>query len=301
MKFVLAITLALSMLFVSPRTHSPVNRKDLSITPRLQETAEWCWLTVGEMVFEHYNIPAVNATSYQCGIVAAFDGPHSSCWHNCGTCPYPAGSFENIQRMLSVYPQGVAALTGRPTPSITSKRRKTPLSKSALKNELDNDRPVIVGISPSGFPRMQSEHVALIVGYDEDDGGLTLTVNDPFPYDLPQFAGLGNPYARAKATDNRNGSYSVGYDLFKDAVLWKESIYEIQSSTNSGGRDGSSGDDSDAFRRCMAERPAACIRECMDHYRHSYAACHDQFCRPNDPVNINNWGDLCRRRLDRHN
>lgn len=66
-----------------------------------------------------------------------------------------------------------------------------------MKKEIDEGRPIIVGVSPSGFKiKGISQHMALIVGYDDSSGDLKLTVNDPFPFEDDRFLWIANPYNR---------------------------------------------------------------------------------------------------------
>src|SRR2546421_11035235 len=89
-----------------------IKPEQLSISPVAQETPEWCWLAVGQMIFQHFNIRNVNpAGDYQCGIVAFWGavptpyGWQGPCMANCYRCPLPAGSFDTIRAMLSQYPR----------------------------------------------------------------------------------------------------------------------------------------------------------------------------------------------------
>lgn len=204
--------------------------KDLGITPRLQETPVWCWVTVLQMVFEHYSIPNVNpGGDYQCGIIGALAGPNNVCFQECRRCVVSAQSVEQIRGSISYYPNAVQFLTRRPVKQLDASSQLTSLTKREVKAEIDANRPIIVGISFDSAPRPLSQHVALIVGYDEDEkGNLTLTVNDPFPYDLPQFAKNKNPYVAAGGDDNFDGSFSIDYDKFRSGLNWRETIYNIR-------------------------------------------------------------------------
>src|SRR5205814_7234312 len=95
--------IALTLLLLAGNM-TAVSAETLSISPVMQETPDWCWLAVGQMIFEHFNIPAVNG-DYQCGIVAFWGarptpyGWQGPCMSNCRACPLPAGSFSTIQAM----------------------------------------------------------------------------------------------------------------------------------------------------------------------------------------------------------
>lgn len=206
--------------------------KDLNITPVMQQTPVWCWLASGEMIFRHYDIPNLNPVGvYQCGIIGALAGPASPCWYDCRICNVPAGSTQNMQRMLSDYPRIARQLTNDSNiPLISSSVKFSSLTKSQIIDELDNDRPILVGINPSGFAVPgSSQHAAVIVGYDEDDdNNMELTVNDPFPYDYVGYSGLLNPYQRAGGQNNYDGSYTIDYQNFKTYLTWNTSIYKIE-------------------------------------------------------------------------
>lgn len=221
---------ALLMIFcIGTASGVEAKSKDLGISPRLQNTPVWCWVTVLQMVFEHYDIPNVNpGGDYQCGIIGALAGPNHVCFQDCRRCIVSAQSLEHIRAAIPFYPDAVEFLTRRPVRNLNAQSQFSRLSKSEVKTEIDAKRPIIVGISFDNMPRPLSQHVALIVGYDEDrNGNLTLTVNDPFPYDLPQFARNKNPYVAAGGKDNFDGSFTIDYDKFKSGLSWKETIYNI--------------------------------------------------------------------------
>src|SRR5947207_11062675 len=92
---------------------SSVIAAELSVSPRLQETYVWCWIAVGQMIFEYYDIPNVNpAGDYQCGIVGLLAAGtwRNDCAYRCQNCTVPAGSAAGVIRMLEDYPQRVAAV-----------------------------------------------------------------------------------------------------------------------------------------------------------------------------------------------
>lgn len=194
----------------------------LSISPVMQETPEWCWLAVGQMIFEHFNIPRVNP-DYQCGIVAFWGarptpyGWQGPCMSNCRACPLPAGSFSTIQAMLNQYPR----LAG--DQPLRFRSSYSPISATAIKSEIDNDRPILIGITPSGFRSPISQHVALVVGYDEDESGFYVIVNDPFPY---RFYNV-DPYVRVGGVMEEPGQYKVEYQALRGPLRWQETIYDF--------------------------------------------------------------------------
>ena len=195
--------------------------RSLGIDPVYQETPVWCWAAVGQMVFQHNGVGNINpGGDFQCGIVALL---HPICNRDCRNCVVPAGSLFTMNNMLTEYPKVAVQRTGLRT-SITTATKPSALPLSTVVSEIDAGRPVVAGISPSGYNTSNvSEHVALIVGYD----GTDLIVNDPFPCDL---AITGNPYVASGGTKLGEGQYRVSYKTFVNRLVWRESIYQIKCS-----------------------------------------------------------------------
>lgn len=210
------ITLAI-LLFLAIQ---PLPASDLAIDPVQQSTPVWCWAAVGEMVFEHYGVANINpARDFQCGIIALL---HPVCDQNCYNCQVPAGSLSTMNNMLKQYPSFASRVT-RTSTRLRTLARTTSISLSQVRREIDNGRPVVAGISPSGYSvGGVSQHVALIVGYDESD----LIVNDPFPFGHAD----GDPYIAAGATATEPGQYVIAYRSFVDRLRWRETIYGIRCS-----------------------------------------------------------------------
>jgi hypothetical protein len=102
------------------------------------------------------------------------------------------------------------------------------LSEEEVKQELDAGRPIIVGLSPRGFKvDGVRQHMALIVGYDTSSGDLMLTVNDPFPFEDMVFLWIGSPYVTAKASEEGDGRYEVGYEAFRSKLKWTKTLYRM--------------------------------------------------------------------------
>jgi hypothetical protein len=221
---------ALLLLVALGGTPHPSNAAGvLPIAPVVQETPEWCWLAIGEMIFRHYGVPNANPNGdYQCGIVGILAGPNNRCWNNCKYCNGPAGSFftelnwkQTMLLMFKTYPVQAEQFTGKHSPRITVKLSQTPLSRQAVAAEIDGQRPVVTGISPFQ-PQIvgATQHVALIVGYHQANGLMTLSVNDPYPF------GSSNPYLAAGAhLVNGKGQYEIEYDTFGRKLLWQEAFY----------------------------------------------------------------------------
>jgi hypothetical protein len=194
---------------------------DLAIPPVQQNTPEWCWLAVGEMVFRHYGVPNLNpAGIYQCGVVGVMVG--GPCAADCRYCAnMPAYNVVNIRRMITEYP-GVARnyLRDRRIPQLDARIAARALTAGEIREEIDADRPIIAGISPTGSGRGSPQHAVLIVGYSGDRDGIELTVNDPYPY------GRYSPY-QALGGNGGAGRYRISYARFKSRLRWTESVYEI--------------------------------------------------------------------------
>ena len=192
----------------------------LDIEPVYQQTPVWCWAAVGEMVFRHNGVANINPFgNFQCGIIALL---HPVCDQNCFNCVVPAGSLATMNNMLTQYPRFASQHTGTVTHIRTTVRR-TRLSLREVQRELDDGRPIVAGISPSGYRAVGvSEHVALIIGYDEDE----LLVNDPFPFGPTTFAG--NPYLAAGGSQLQPGRYLIRYSSFVTRLQWRETIYDIR-------------------------------------------------------------------------
>ena len=208
---------------------------ELSIEPVFQQTPVWCWAAVGEMVFRHYGVANINpGNNFQCGIIALL---HPICNQNCFNCVVPAGSLATMNNMLTQYPTFASGVT-RTRTRLSTRVRRTRLSLTEVQSEIDAGRPVVAGISPSGYNVSgMSEHVALIVGYDESE----LVVNDPFPFDSNFFTG--DPYESAGGEQLTRGQYKINYRAFANRLQWRETIYGIRCI--GGDCDESGGDDDD--------------------------------------------------------
>ena len=89
-----------------------------------------------------------------------------------------------LQDYVQVATNSVRILTFRYVPS--------PLTQSQIQREIDARRPIVVGINPSGTVVFsESQHIAVIVGYQTQAGLFSVVVNDPFPYEA---AGYPDPY-----------------------------------------------------------------------------------------------------------
>ena len=221
-----AFGVGLFLVLLVPANLTMAAEVKLHIPPVFQERPSWCWAAVGEMVFKYYYVPGAHRTDYQCGIVQG----RNLCvgMPNCVQCDLSAGDEATMVNMLEQYPL-MATLRGKAGDiALTVQSKSGSLSEAEVKNELDQGRPIIVGISPPGFKVDGSpQHMALIVGYDDSSGDLMLTVNDPFPYEDMRFLWIGNAYLSARASGGSAGEYVIGYEAFGLRLKWTQTIYRI--------------------------------------------------------------------------
>jgi hypothetical protein len=198
----------------------------LHIPPVFQERPTWCWAAVGEMVFKYYYVPAAHRTNYQCGIAQG----RKLCIGipNCNDCDLPAGDEVTLITMLEQYPV-TASQGGTAGPiALTVQFKDGTLSDAEVKDELDHGRPIIAGVSPKGFKvDDMSQHMALIVGYDDSSGDLVLTVNDPFPFEDDRFMWIGIPYPSTKVSRANDGQYEIRLEKFRSKLKWTKTMYGI--------------------------------------------------------------------------
>ena len=192
----------------------------LPIAPVSQETPDWCWHATGQMIFQFYNIPAVNP-NYQCGIIGVFEGPQSACFYNCTVCDFGGGSAENVGLMLQYYSayatNGEAELAFQFAPSF--------LAFQQIQSNINSNSPVLAGINVAN-PVMfgNSGHLVVIAGYQVQSGQDNVVVNDPFPYVA---AGMPDPYLSVGAQALQPGQYSIGYENFVQSFAWNTTYYDF--------------------------------------------------------------------------
>ena len=199
----------------------------LHIPPVVQERPSWCWVAVGEMVFKYYDIPTVHRTDFQCGIAQGMKLCGAA--PNCSECEIPDSDSATMATMLQRYPSLAAGsdLVGEIALTVQSKTGS--LSEAEVKQEIDEGRPIIVRVSPSGFKiNGISQHMALIVGYDDSSGGLKLTVNDPFPFEDDRFLWIGNPYQpNMDMSEENDGQYEISFERFRSKIKWNQTMYRM--------------------------------------------------------------------------
>jgi hypothetical protein len=221
-----ACGVGLVLALLMPVTLTMAAEVKLHIPPVFQERPSWSWAAVGEMVFKYYYVPAVHLTDYQCGIVQG--GKLCTGMPNCVPCDLPAGDEATMMSLLGQYP--VVATQGRTAGDIalSVQSKSGTLSDAEVRDELDHGRPIVAGVSPSRFKVDDiSQHMALIVGYDDSSGDLVLTVNDPFPYEDDRFMWIGAPYPSTKVSREGNGQYEIRLEKFRSKLKWSHTIYRI--------------------------------------------------------------------------
>lgn len=209
-----------------PAPEQVTGSKTISLSPIAQQTEVWCWAAVSEMVLRYYGLPNLNgAGNYQCGIVAAYYGPYSTCWQNCFTCVSTIAGMTEMNKIVTQY-GSVANNLGVPSRNLTSSLVFRALTLKEIADDINNDRPVIAGISPSGVALPNaSQHVTLVVGYDATGPQPVLTVNDPYPFD---YMGVSNPYTQVGAIQVQPGQYLITYSAFVTYLKWANSVYRIK-------------------------------------------------------------------------
>lgn len=221
--FSVGLLLALS----APVGDALASEVTLHIPPVFQERPSWSWAAVGEMVLKYYYVPATHQTDYQCGIVQE----QKLCMGtpNCSECDLPAGDEASMVRMLEQYPV-MAAKSGKAGDITLSGQLKVgSLSEAEVKKEIEEGRPIVVEVAPSGFKiNGIAQHMALIVGYSDSSGALKLTVNDPFPFEDDRFLWIANPYQpNMDMSEENNGQYEISFERFRSKIKWTQTLYRI--------------------------------------------------------------------------
>ncbi|MGQ0666064.1 MAG: C39 family peptidase [Nitrospiraceae bacterium] len=213
-------------LLLGPVNQALAAEVQLHIPSLFQERPDWCWAAVSEMVFKYYYVPAAHYTDYQCGIAQSRNLCKEN--SNCLECQLPTADDAAMVNLLEHYPSAAIPAASGGATRLTARSKAGRLSEAEVKQELDANRPIIVGLSPSGFKvDGATQHMALIVGYKEGPDNLTLIVNDPFPFEDDRFLWIGNPYVRVHALGAGDAEYEIAYDRFRGRLKWTQTIYGI--------------------------------------------------------------------------
>jgi len=207
--------------------------KVLDVEPVEQATPVWCWVAVSEMVLRYYDVPNVNPGGhYQCGFIGlnAVATNAQACNADCRLCNFPAGHANVLKSAFEEYPRRVALVKSERQPRLRMTIRARALSFDEVMEEIDNERPFIIGISPAGSPVSNvSAHVAVIRGYKDEGGRSEVLVNDPFPFER---AGSPNPYLRAGGSREEDLSYWIDIEALKQRLAWRETMLVRKSGTH---------------------------------------------------------------------
>jgi hypothetical protein len=215
----------------TPPSGSTRNSSQLPISGVFQQTAEWCWAAVGEMVLRYYNEPNLNPFgNYQCGEVGLAGNLGllpSICQFDCSQCVVGIGNGQRFASFLQAYPNAARSVTGGQSARTLSVSHFTSaLSFSQVTASIGASTPIIAGITPDNIPSpLGPAHATLIVGYDASVAGRQwLYVNDPYPYGLGPLGPYGDPYLRRGATYIAQGRYLIDYSTFAAGLFWTDTI-----------------------------------------------------------------------------
>lgn len=213
----------------------------LDVNGAYQQSPMWCWLTVGQMLFEYYNVLPPNSFSAysQCQIMQTIhlgNQYFTACAENCGACAMLGGaSSREVAGMIVDFPHRLSVLANTRVPRLFA-ATAGPLKPSEVADELARLNPLVVAISPSQSPyaAMQSmtpftvaQHVALLVGRLEVKGKVWYRINDPFPF---QATGTPTPYLAngglVHVSPSKLGtvSYWIRDDALRAGLKWSETF-----------------------------------------------------------------------------
>jgi hypothetical protein len=192
----------------------------LPIAPVAQQTPEWCFAASAAMIFEYLGYPNLNQVgNYQCAVVAAQGGP---CMANCGMCLNAGGTMQRVALIMQSYAMMAQQLTGYQNPSVILQFRGI-LSPAEIARQIDNDGPILAGISPGQIPYPPgfgvSQHAVVVVGYEGNPNGFAVILNDPFPY-----VGMVNPYIAAGGAMLAPGQYRIAFQTFVGVFHYGNSL-----------------------------------------------------------------------------
>ncbi|SJZ76447.1 Peptidase_C39 like family protein [Enhydrobacter aerosaccus] len=216
-----SMLLALGLCFLSISSLvQPTSAKTLDIDPVAQQTPEWCWAAASQMVLSYYNAPNLNpGGNFQCGVVGAQGG---MCSYNCGMCLGAGGTTQRIAAVIQAYLMAAQMMTGFNDPGLHISTTGV-LSPQEIIDMIDNDAPIIAGISPGSIPYPPglgfSQHAVVVVGYTGTANALNVILNDPYPY--PPYA---VPYLQAGGQALQPGRYRIPYGLFLSVFHYGNSI-----------------------------------------------------------------------------
>ena len=148
-----------------------MSNKTLSVQRIPQYETAWCWAAAAEMVLKYYHRRGVR----QCRLANDRFNRNDCCPRS--TMPDACNDGVSDLDIGSVYTEW----------QIDETMHVGPVGFTDLKDEIDGERPVEVGYKLYGDG--DYGHAVIVIGYDEDEYGEFVTVNDPDPFrrsgDLP--------------------------------------------------------------------------------------------------------------------
>lgn len=229
---VIVLLVALVACGHKPNPNEPVTlsgKAALAVAPSLQQTPVWCWAASAEMVFRYYGLPNLNPSgNYQCGIVGAWFN-NTACFFDCGLCRVGIGPMSNQHELIVGYGQFARAF-GVQSRVLSASLIFRALTAAEIKAEIDDGRPVVIGLSPGqafALPNL-SQHIAVLIGYDFTAGEPRVIVNDPFPFGIFPYNTAPHPYLSRGAVEVRTGQYVISLSAVSSGLVWGNTIYGIQ-------------------------------------------------------------------------
>lgn len=190
----------------------------LDIPPVPQEMNSWCWAAVAEMILKYYDfVLQSNSKSVQCRLAERR-------FHElypfqrvplCGLLNIQIGAIDNERIFLDRYVNDYSNTNNTPAPFSPS-LHGTALDISTVTAKINNNSPILAGISFEPRPPHTPQHAVLLVGYEP---GCRVIINDPFPYEPGK-----NPYLRLGGFQRAPYQYSINYYVFRYALHWLSSI-----------------------------------------------------------------------------
>jgi hypothetical protein len=151
---------------LGPTLGTPLGPRRTGTDLAYQEQTEWCWAACMQMTLLGLGL----SSPRQCQLAGmAFGPPFPGADPGQGCCKSPSNSTCNqalpVERVGGEYSRW----------GIQPNKLDTPVSLETLIWEINNGRPVEVGLSWDGG----GGHAILVVGWDENDEGSFVIVNDP--------------------------------------------------------------------------------------------------------------------------
>jgi hypothetical protein len=140
--------------------------------------------------------------------------------------------------MLHTYPEVSRMLTANQNiPRLTASYRPAPLTAAELKNQIDNNHPVIIALNPLMNGQHIPQHAIVLTGYHfapppgnpQGPPIMWVVLNDPFPYFNAYPTA---PYLLLGGVNGASGldklRFGIPYDALVNQLSWVWSFYEIK-------------------------------------------------------------------------